>query len=202
LSATIGNLRVDAALTAFTALFDADEAGTGVGQCERAYARGLLQAIHGAINRRDRNRRAATAIHLFVEMAKNHAWRRQKARASAHDFRNRNVNVAIGNYGARANDQFRLQSNGVQGPGIGYPAGLSSFSFPKKYTFVKYPFHLADIVRERRKIKSFLAQMRSFSPPAQVRRRVASSVNLAPSREKLSRRLPLRTLRAVIGLQR
>jgi hypothetical protein len=122
-SAALSNFRIDPALAAFSTLFDTDETGACFSEGERANVRALLEPIHSGIDRRNRNWRAAAAIHLLVEMAENHARGRQNAGSGAHDFRNRNVNVAIGNYGARANDQLRLQSYGVQGPGIGYPVG-------------------------------------------------------------------------------
>lgn len=155
LKPTRSDFGIKPALAPFATFLDANKAGAGFREGEWTDPRRLLQTVHGGVDCRDSNRRAAAAIHLFVEVAENHAGGWQKARTRAHDFGYRNVDVAISNYGARTNDQLRLQSYGVQGPGIGHPVGLSILSCPKKYTFVKCPFSLFDIVWEMRKIKIF-----------------------------------------------
>jgi hypothetical protein len=152
------DLGIDPALALFTTFFDADQLGPSLCKSERAYPRRLLQPVHRRVNGRDGYRRAATAVHLFVEVTENDARRGQNPRADAHNFGDGDLNIAVSDYGARADDQFRLQSNGVQGPGIGNPFGLAGRSCAKKYTFVKHPFHPFDIVRETRKIKTFEAK--------------------------------------------
>ncbi len=119
----LGDLGVDAKLPLLAPFLDADELGAGLGENERADARRLGQAIHGCINRRDRYGRARAAVHLFVEVPEHDAGRRQDAGSCAHDFGDGDIDIAVRYYGARTDDQFRLQSNGVQGPGIGYPIG-------------------------------------------------------------------------------
>lgn len=94
------NLSINAALTAFTTLFDANKLGPSIGEGEWADPRRPLQTVHSAIDSRDRDRGAAAAIHLFVEVPENHARSRQKARTRAHDFRDGDVDIAVSYYGA------------------------------------------------------------------------------------------------------
>ncbi|MET0431466.1 MAG: hypothetical protein ABWZ86_03215 [Hyphomicrobium sp.] len=123
MSAALGDFRVDPALTPLTALLDPDQARANFGQRKRTNLRRAFQPVHGGVYCRDGNRRAPATVHLFIEVPKDDAGSRQNARTGAHEFGNRDVDIAIGNDVARANNQFRLQSIGVQGPGIGYPVG-------------------------------------------------------------------------------
>lgn len=112
---------IEAALAAFAALLNTDQFGAGFGQRKWANVRGFRQAVHSGIDRRDRHGCARAAVHLLIEMSKNNAGRWQQPRACAHNFRNGKLDISIRDNGARTDDHVRLQSIGVQGPGIGHP---------------------------------------------------------------------------------
>ena len=98
--AALGNFGVNAALVTFTTFLDANEARPRFGEGKGANTRRLREPVHGGIDRRHRDRRTTAAVHLLVEMTEHNARRRQNARSSAHDFRHRYVNIAIGDDGA------------------------------------------------------------------------------------------------------
>lgn len=107
---------IDAALTALTTLLDANEPGTGLGKGKGAHSRRALQTVHGRVDGRHRDGRAPATLHLFIEVTEHNAWCRQNAWSHAHDFGNRDIDIAISDYSARANNHCGSNRTGFKAP--------------------------------------------------------------------------------------
>jgi hypothetical protein len=116
LKATAGDFGIDPVLTLLSALLDANKLCASFRQSEWANARRPGQAVHGCIDRRDRHGCTRAAIHLLVEMTEDNAGSGQKTWADAHDFGDGDFDIAVSDYGARADNHSGSNQTGFKAP--------------------------------------------------------------------------------------